>query len=181
METFLQANPQLNDALKFDPFKEPSDNEDTNAVAAAATSQHDPHGMLAMKAKSIVFRGPKIEHRNLQEADKLRKLNRFGKNASSSSNSVSSDDDTQRGSGDQRRGTKLVKFAEDSSTKPNKTPKNRVIASAGAAKSKLWGSLTKDVVRMGQFGCKTPTLETVNHRLNIFKSKIEKIDYFEML
>jgi len=28
---------------------------------------------------------------------------------------------------------------------------------------------------------KVPTLETVNHRLNIFKSKIERVDYLDIL
>ena len=42
-------------------------------------------------------------------------------------------------------------------------------------------ALSKEIVRNGQFSSKVPTLETVNHRINIFKTKIEKIDYMDIL
>lgn len=54
-------------------------------------------------------------------------------------------------------------------------------ADANKENSRLWKSITKKVVRIGQFGTQTPTLETLSHRLNIFKTKIEKINYYEYL
>ncbi|KAM3134239.1 hypothetical protein pb186bvf_013659 [Paramecium bursaria] len=44
-----------------------------------------------------------------------------------------------------------------------------------------WKVLGKDVIRNSQGGQTLPTLETINHRLNIFKQKVEKIDYLEIL
>lgn len=44
-----------------------------------------------------------------------------------------------------------------------------------------WKILGKDVIRNSQGGQTLPTLETINHRLNIFKQKVEKIDYLEIL
>ena len=41
--------------------------------------------------------------------------------------------------------------------------------------------ITKDIIKNGQFASQVPSLETVNHRLNIFKKKIEKVDYIEIL
>ena len=41
--------------------------------------------------------------------------------------------------------------------------------------------ITKDIIKNGQFASQVPSLETVNHRLNILKKKIEKVDYIEIL
>lgn len=45
----------------------------------------------------------------------------------------------------------------------------------------MWNTITKDIIRNGQFSSQIPTLETVNHRLNIFKKKLERVDYLEIL
>ncbi|CAD8114573.1 unnamed protein product [Paramecium primaurelia] len=44
-----------------------------------------------------------------------------------------------------------------------------------------WKLLGKDVIRNSQGGQTLPTLETINHRLNIFKQKVDKVDYLEIL
>ncbi|KAL4432111.1 hypothetical protein ABPG74_014365 [Tetrahymena malaccensis] len=48
-------------------------------------------------------------------------------------------------------------------------------------KSKLWSSLSKNIVRNGHYSTKIPTLETVNHRLNVYKHEIERVDYIDIL
>jgi len=45
----------------------------------------------------------------------------------------------------------------------------------------MWSAVSKDVIRNSQIGSKIPTLDMVNHRLNIFKAKIEKVDYLDIL
>ncbi|KRX03168.1 hypothetical protein PPERSA_10541 [Pseudocohnilembus persalinus] len=69
---------------------------------------------------------------------------------------------------EQKQDIKISPQYEQSNTKPQD-------------QQKLWGSITKDVIRNGQFSSQIPTLETVNHRLNIFKKKLERIDYLEIL
>ncbi|EAR86083.2 hypothetical protein TTHERM_00548300 (macronuclear) [Tetrahymena thermophila SB210] len=158
MDHFFSQNPQLQDAIKFEPFKEPnSDEEDQNLNQGIDQQQNhhkptgfDPYGNLKKSPKKDK-QSSLIEHRNLEEVDRKKKI------------ALDSDNNSESESPKKNR---EVKFNLENQKKE---------------KSKLWTSMTKDIIRMGQFGCKTPTLETVNHRLNIFKSKIEKIDYLEYL
>ncbi|KAL4438426.1 hypothetical protein ABPG74_009465 [Tetrahymena malaccensis] len=159
MDHFFSQNPQLQDAIKFEPLKEPnSDQEDDNQQNQGSDQQQnhhkpagfDPYGSLK-KSPNKGKQSSLIEHRNLEEVDRKKKLE------------LDSDNNSESESPKKNR---EVKFNLENQKKE---------------KSKLWTSMTKDIIRMGQFGCKTPTLETVNHRLNIFKSKIEKIDYLEYL
>ncbi|EGR30615.1 hypothetical protein IMG5_127770 [Ichthyophthirius multifiliis] len=48
-------------------------------------------------------------------------------------------------------------------------------------KSKLWQTLSNNIIRNSHYQSKIPSLEALNHRLNIFKQNIEKIDYLEFL
>ncbi|KAL4486447.1 hypothetical protein ABPG72_018401 [Tetrahymena utriculariae] len=158
MDHFFSQNPQLQDAIQFEPFKEPKLGEEDNQQNQGndyyqnhqKPTDFDPYGYLK-KSPNKDKQSSLIEHRNLEEVDRKKKIE-----------------------------LDLDNNSESESPKKNREVKFN-LESQKKEKSKLWTSMTKDIIRMGQFGCKTPTLETVNHRLNIFKSKIEKIDYLEYL
>ncbi|EGR33455.1 hypothetical protein IMG5_051960 [Ichthyophthirius multifiliis] len=48
-------------------------------------------------------------------------------------------------------------------------------------KSQLWSKLSNTIIRNSRFQQKIPSLDTLNHRLNVYHQNIEKIDYLEVL